>query len=648
MNTNSLKINYAIVTSEFFGPTGNQLSKTGHFHQIGFRQTYSLFLSLLLLTVPMGIVGANDATKDGPAVITRIRFHPEPGDKQELVGGIFSGSNTVGTEGYTPLVEIQTVPPANEWSELSFENKSPYRYLRYVAPHGSSGLPTEIEFWNDQKMVSSLNYNPATKSIDIHGKGKVCYQETGRLNWFVYLDLEEAGTCKKPEIVPMGKVCSGPIQVTMTSSTPNSTIRYTLDGTVPSDSNGLTYSAPITVDHVTTIQAVTTAEGIGPSPVAQSIYMFNPVTQPELYTLHVGNSLTRSTLDFSKYASTLNYRHNYLSFLHMGGLTVQLWNDATLEKSNDSPGHQGKSEWEKDLGAFSRLDDFTLQPRDFNMSEEVENDLNFIRLVRTKFPDVQTWLYAEWVENNRNRPTDLGQVPSAEMSKTYPALTWEESMSAMLLYVEDLERMIKEKDPTNPAPRIIPSNLAMGWIHHMIDRGQFPGMKPGSFYPNLFGDGFGFDNVHPARAGRYLVDLTWFSAFYKKPPTGMLPINTTLSAEQAEAMQRLAWDVIKNYPDCGLYEEGSSPTANPEFSHASNPVLDFIPFPSKPIPDVQPITLQSATPGAWFRYTLDGTVPTRTRGYVYCGVISYRPGMTLKAIAYKSGMADSAVSEMPQ
>jgi hypothetical protein len=57
------------------------------------------------------------------------------------------------------------------------------------------------------------------------------------------------------------------------------------------------------------------------------------------------------------------------------------------------------------------------------------------------------------------------------------------------------------------------------------------------------------------------------------------------------------------------------------------------------------LTLKSATPGAWFRYTLDGTTPTRTRGYVYCGVISVRPGMTVKAIAYKSGMADSPVVE---
>ena len=98
-------------------------------------------------------------------------------------------------------------------------------------------------------------------------------------------------------------------------------------------------------------------------------------------------------------------------------------------------------------------------------------------------------------------------------------------------------------------------------------------------------------------------------------------------------MQRLAWDVIRNYPDCGLYEEGTKPAGKPRFS----------PVPS--LKETSAVTLSSSTPGAWFRYTLEGTTPTRTRGYVYCGVVSVRPGMKLKAVAYKSGMADSAVAE---
>jgi hypothetical protein len=138
-----------------------------------------------------------------------------------------------------------------------------------------------------------------------------------------------------------------------------------------------------------------------------------------------------------------------------------------------------------------------------------------------------------------------------------------------------------------------------------------------------------YDNVHPGDAGRYLLCLTWFAAFYGESPVGKIPpVNMSITAAQADALQRLAWDVVKNYPDCGLYEEGTTPCGKPEFAS-----------------DGRIITLKSATPGAWFRYTLDGTVPTRTRGYVYCGVISVQPGIAVKAIAYKSGMADSEVAE---
>jgi hypothetical protein len=85
---------------------------------------------------------------------------------------------------------------------------------------------------------------------------------------------------------------------------------------------------------------------------------------------------------------------------------------------------------------------------------------------------------------------------------------------------------------------------------------------------------------------------------------------------------------VKNYPDCGLYEEGTQPRGKPEF-----------------IRDVKFITLKSATPGAWFRDTVDGTTPTRTRGYFYCGAISVQPGIRLKAVAYKSAMMDSEPAE---
>ncbi len=57
----------------------------------------------------------------------------------------------------------------------------------------------------------------------------------------------------------------------------------------------------------------------------------------------------------------------------------------------------------------------------------------------------------------------------------------------------------------------------------------------------------------------------------------------------------------------------------------------------------QSVTISSATSGAIIRYTIDGSSPSETRGTVYIGPVSVNRSMTLTAIAYATGMTDSAL-----
>ena len=94
------------------------------------------------------------------------------------------------------------------------------------------------------------------------------------------------------------------------------------------------------------------------------------------------------------------------------------------------------------LDEVKRIDHFTVQPRDFNVAEEADYDVRFFDRdpqALARFPAV---VYIEWVEQDRQRPTDKGTVPSGQMKTLYPAVTWEESMAAMLLYGEDLQRKV--------------------------------------------------------------------------------------------------------------------------------------------------------------------------------------------------------------
>jgi hypothetical protein len=58
----------------------------------------------------------------------------------------------------------------------------------------------------------------------------------------------------------------------------------------------------------------------------------------------------------------------------------------------------------------------------------------------------------------------------------------------------------------------------------------------------------------------------------------------------------------------------------------------------------QSVTISTTTVGASIRYTTDGSTPTSSVGTVYVSPVSVSSSLTLKAIAYKSGMTDSTVA----
>jgi hypothetical protein len=570
-------------------------------------------------------------TTPATRIFNHARYLPTPGMEATMVGGKFEGSNVSWRDGYDVLYEIKDAPAPGQWVDLKLPNTKPYRWIRYVGPEGKKSSVAEVEFYSGDKkfdrgsIIDGVPFGTTGgsqwtgwhKALD--GRPDTSFTAD---NLYVGLDLQNQAGNPAPQLTPPPANYDAAQTVAVSGGAPGSTYRYTLDGTLPSATNGALYTAPIAVAQTTTLVVAAFHDGLAPSPAAYGTYLIGPSTPPSLSSFHIGNSLTTITHDLPIYPRTAGHLHTYANMIISGSLTKQLWNDLVITHPEV---------WQKKLGGFTQLDDFTLQPRDFNIPEEADYDMKFFNAAWSKFPQMQPWLYAEWTETDRPRPTDLGVEPTAEMQKVFPALTWEESMAAMLLYIEDLEATIKEKN--GPAfvghkpVRVLPTDIAFGWIKNMIDNGRVPGLAPGSCFPTILED-----NVHANMNGTYLIILTWYAAFYGESPEGkVLPLKTDFTAAQALILQRLAWDVVKNYPDCGLYEEGTTPVEKPEFTPAPGPIHD-----------VETVTLHSATPGAWFRYTLDGTTPTRTRGYVYCGVVSVRPGMTLKAVAYKSGMADSA------
>lgn len=75
------------------------------------------------------------------------------------------------------------------------------------------------------------------------------------------------GSAQAPEIEVDGFAGRTPAHVTCKTVTPGAKIRYTLDGSEPTESSTL-YAGPVAVDHACTFRAVVFADGIKPSPSA--------------------------------------------------------------------------------------------------------------------------------------------------------------------------------------------------------------------------------------------------------------------------------------------------------------------------------------------------------------------------------------------
>jgi fibronectin type 3 domain-containing protein len=88
------------------------------------------------------------------------------------------------------------------------------------------------------------------------------------------------------------------------------------------------------------------------------------------------------------------------------------------------------------------------------------------------------------------------------------------------------------------------------------------------------------------------------------------------------------------YQNVQVIVPGPTAVANPTFAPAGGSYTS-----------TQNVTISSTTSGASIRYTLDGTNPTASVGTLYAGPVAItNTGTVLKAIAYKSGMSDSAVA----
>ncbi|NCP79763.1 hypothetical protein GW840_04345, partial [archaeon] len=102
-----------------------------------------------------------------------------------------------------------------------------------------------------------------------------------------------------PTFSPNGGTHTNSVNVTLSCSTPSSTIRYTTDGTDPTRDDGTVYSSPINFTSTTTLKAVCYAFGYSTSPVATQTFTVQLIANPATFSSPSGTYNNNIFVDLS-------------------------------------------------------------------------------------------------------------------------------------------------------------------------------------------------------------------------------------------------------------------------------------------------------------------------------------------------------------
>lgn len=484
--------------------------------------------------------------------LTRVRFYPMPGQAAAMVGGKFTGSAVGATTDAVTLAEVKSAPVEGQWNEIAVEKASVYRYLKYEAPAGSHGRVAEIEFYSGAAKIPAAKvfgtYGHWNKEAPTHAKA--FDGDTGTVFESVVADHQYCGIELPAEALapalsfspdPVWDKNRGasemPISVTIRGGE-SAMVRYTVDGTVPSESTGMQYTGPIRVERNTFFTAVSFAPGKSPNGPVTAVYRVGPdaMTEPLVRTFHAGNSLSDIVANgaLARVAGAAGRNIDVRKHTAPGITTPALWK---------ATGGFGDTNHEE---AFSKrkIDHLFTQPYGSGVKQQVQASGDFYELCRKYNPEVQHWLYAQWppTSNSDSIAEAKGEFASLGLK---PAKTWEEGVLNQMKYVEHVKAAMDAADPSRKATKIVPAGLALVNLKREIDAGRMPGAE--HLFPLVYTDG-----LHMNAKGCYFVALVFYACIYEESPEGKVSaVGTGLSEEQARIMQRVAWETVRAY--------GSSP-----------------------------------------------------------------------------------------
>jgi hypothetical protein len=499
--------------------------------------------------------------------VNKVRLFPRSGKSQAMVGGKVQGSNESATNGFVTLATVTAPPNENEWTGLNLDNTTAYRWVKYTGPGDSTGSMAEVEFYRDKIKLAGEAFGTTGTSEHLFGAAfdgdtATYYEGTGTLSNYVGLDLAGGRVAAKPTFVPAAGQYPDAQKVTIRSETQRATIQYTIDGSDPV--NGLGYSAPIEVTKTTTIRALATADGLASSESALATYVIGGSGNAKaIASLHVGNSLT-DTIDgyLAPVAAAGGFSLNYSRYSVPG---IGTW----VYDENPTGGFGVSNVREYNRGTW--LDHLTFQPAanmpcvptGYAKESEAKNRSDAVNIaaawtdqVTSQNPRVQIWVYETWLADEYEGNCFIGSWNrDPTIWNPQYSTNWEKSMDTYLKYAEKVRAGLAEMYSDRPVPYIIPGGQALVALKAAVAAGAIPGWGQDSFWTRVFNGGKSSDD-HLTNEGQYFITLIFYACMFRSDPRSLpdtnLGTSASVTAQQAAALQEVAWQSVSSYQWSGF------------------------------------------------------------------------------------------------
>jgi uncharacterized repeat protein (TIGR03803 family) len=467
-------------------------------------------------------------------------------------------------------------------------------YSVYVTPPGGSELTVGLNY-KFRTAATSLD----TWTIDVNAT------PGGSLTVSNRSVSGSGGTVAAPSFSPGAGTYSTAQTVLINDSTSGASIRYTTDGSTPSETAGTLYTGSISISATTILKAIAYETGMTDSPVTTGTYTITLPPAAPVFSPGAGTYTSAPTVTItSSGATAIYYTTNgstptSSSTLYTGPITIST--SLTLEaigtnSSGTSPVTTGN---------------YTI-----NLSQQVAPPV--FNPSGGTFSSPQTVTITSTTSGASIRYTTDGSTPSETAGTLYS--------SPVSISVTATLKAIAYKT---------------GMTDSTITTGNYTIIPPPS--APVFSPGAGTYTSAPT----VTITSSGATAIYYTTNGSTPTSSSTLYTGPILVSTSLMLEAI------GTNSSGTSPVTTGQYT--INPPPQVTPPTFSPVAgtytSAQTVTITSATSGASIAYTTDGSTPTESGGTVTHGTALANGGAvtisvttTLKAMAFKSGMTDSTVT----